>query len=97
MMEHCGGCGIHQSHASGMQGCEGGGIIVKCENGGGMEECESGKYECGLEEYEGSGMEECGGGGLEYLELGRSGWELQESALHHLAEVAEKKKQQVRQ
>jgi hypothetical protein len=30
-----------------------------------------------------------------YLDMGRTMWELQESALHQLAEVAEKKKLQV--
>ena len=44
-------------------------------------------------------MDACGGGGggLQYEDLGRSIWELQESALHQLAEAAEKKKLQVGQ
>jgi hypothetical protein len=41
-------------------------------------------------------MEDCAGGGVQYEYLGGTLWELQESALHQLAEVAEKKKLQVK-
>ena len=96
MVEECSGscCTIHPSE---MEECEGG----KGDNSSGADCCESGLYEArdgGAEERR-SGMEE---GMMEYLEVegsrsGGMGWNhLQESALHHLAEVAEKKKLQVR-
>ncbi len=48
----------------------------------------------GMNGREGGGMHERGGM-VPYLNMGRTMWELQESALHQLAEVAEKKKLQV--
>jgi len=80
-MEHCSaGCGFQNCDGSDMHNCDGSGMQGR--DSGGMHVREAG-----------GGMHE--GGGMSYLDLGRSIWELQESALHQLAEVAEKKKQQV--
>ena len=85
---HSDGTMEHASAGCGMPNCDGS-AIQTCEGS-----CMHSHDRGGMHGGEGGGMHERGGMGP-YLDMGRTMWELQESALHQLAEVAEKKKLQV--